>query len=80
METALTEARNKALLDFIIGMLTNLGASPASAIHRNLQLFSAALPYGYEYSEEDLRGFLDLCVNEGKLDVDAEEKFFVADS
>jgi len=62
------EARDKAQMDFISTMLTNLGASPLDAIHRNLQLFAGALVCGYDRNEQELEAFLETYVEAGYLE------------
>lgn len=61
---------------FVSTMLTNLGELQLEAIHKNLQLFSAALPMGYDRTEDDLQQLLDACVSKGTLEFSAKTQKF----
>ncbi|KAH9257920.1 hypothetical protein BASA81_003939 [Batrachochytrium salamandrivorans] len=60
---------------FVSTMLTNLGEQNLESIHKNLQLFSAALPMGYDRTEDDLQQLLDACVAKGTLEISSTGKF-----
>jgi anaphase-promoting complex subunit 2 len=62
------EEKMKIFWQFIVGMLTNQGAMPLARIVMMLKL---AVPGGFPYSNEELRGFLARRVDEGKLELAA---------
>lgn len=55
--------------NYIIGMLTNLGALPADRLHNMLRVFVVGEPKYEGRSQEQLAGFLQLLVEQGKLEV-----------
>ena len=71
--------QDKAQSDFISTMLTNLGESSIDMIHRNLQLFAAALPHGYDRTEQELEVFLESLVIKGFLEK-VDDKFSLPES
>ncbi|KAH0558722.1 hypothetical protein GP486_004631 [Trichoglossum hirsutum] len=56
----------KVYWQFIVGMLTNQGAMPLQGI---IMMLKMAVPGGFPFSSEELREFLSLMVNDGKLEV-----------
>ncbi|KAI9781179.1 MAG: hypothetical protein M1839_006287 [Geoglossum umbratile] len=56
----------KVYWQFIVGMLTNQGAMPLQGI---VMMLKMAVPGGFPFSTEELREFLNLMVNDGKLEV-----------
>lgn len=56
----------KVYWQFIVGMLTNQGAMPLQGI---IMMLKMAVPGGFPFSTEELREFLSLMVNDGKLEV-----------
>lgn len=51
---------------YILGMLTNLDSMPLERIHQMLKMFASQGP-GFEFSQDELRGFLQRKVREHKL-------------
>jgi anaphase-promoting complex subunit 2 len=51
---------------YIVGMLTNLDSLPLERIHQMLKMFASQGP-GFEFSQEELKNFLQRKVREHKL-------------
>lgn len=51
---------------YILGMLTNLDSMPLERIHQMLKMFASQAP-GFEFSQDELRSFLQKKVREHKL-------------
>jgi len=58
------------LLQYVLGMLTNLESLPLQRIHNMLKMFVPASgpDRGYDRTEHELQRFLHLLVDDGKLE------------
>jgi anaphase-promoting complex subunit 2 len=71
-ETCMTSADDQreeelsVFWSYILGMLTNLDSLPLDRIHQMLRMFASQGP-GIEFSQDELRGFLQKKVREHKL-------------
>lgn len=55
--------------NFIMGMLTNLGNLSLDRLHNMLRVFVVGEPKYEGRSQEQLAGFLQVLVSQGKVDV-----------
>lgn len=58
----------KVYESYVVGMLTNFGSLPVDRIHNMLKMFVQSDEHKYDKSVEQLAGFLDLLVTEGRLE------------
>ncbi|KAI4230310.1 MAG: hypothetical protein L6R36_000121 [Xanthoria steineri] len=65
-EEDITQEKMEVFWQFVVGMLTNQGAMPLARI---VMMLKVVVPGGFPFGNEELKGFLEGRVREGKLEV-----------